>query len=96
MDWSEPTPRCGTVRELSVVRRGDGSQNADSFSDESRKLQGKGTNAESVRGPADWKSLMRNHREVLNISLDPPETKRILLKTKIFVNASLQCCEEKI
>jgi len=96
MDWSEFTPRCNTVRELSVVRRGDGSQNADSFSDESRKLQGEGTNAESVRGPADWKSLMRNHREVLNISLDPPETKRILLKTKIFVNASLQCCEEKI
>src|SRR6267142_7073898 len=94
MDWSEPTPRCGTVRELSVVRRGDGSQNADS--DESRKLQGKGTNAESVRGLADWKSLMRNHREVLNISLDPPETKRILLKTKKFVNASLRWSAEMI
>jgi hypothetical protein len=33
--------------------------------------------------------VIRKHREVLNISLDPPETKRILLKTKNFVNASL-------
>jgi hypothetical protein len=96
MDWSELTARSRTVRELSAVRGGDGSQNADSFLDESRKLQGEGANAESVRGPSDWKRLMRNHREVLNISLDPPETKRILLKTKIFVNASLQRCEEKI
>src|SRR5213592_4109968 len=31
-----------------------------------------------------WESLIRKHREVLNISLDPPETKRILLKTKNF------------
>jgi hypothetical protein len=39
---------------------------------------------------------MRKHREVLNISLDPPETKRILLKTKIFVNACLRCGQKKI
>jgi hypothetical protein len=50
------------------------------------KLQREDATAESVRGPTDWKSVMRKHREVLNISLDPPETKRILLKTKKFVN----------
>src|SRR5713101_4386449 len=43
----------------------------------------------SVQGPSDWNNIVRRHREVLNISLDPPETKRILLKTKNFVNASL-------
>src|SRR6266516_945018 len=35
----------------------------------------------SVRGPPDWNNIVRRHREVLNISLDPPETKRILLKS---------------
>ncbi len=51
------------------------------------KEQGKGTSAASVRGPPDWRSVIRKHREALCISLDPPETKRILLKTKKFVNA---------
>ncbi len=41
----------------------------------------------SVQGPSDWNNIVRRHREVLNISLDPPETKRILLKSKKFVNA---------
>src|SRR6266550_2657681 len=62
------------------------------FSDGLNKLQREGAITASVRGPSDWKSLIRIHREVLNISLDPPETKRILLKTKKFVNASLRRC----
>src|SRR5260370_12569027 len=65
-------------------------QNARFFLNELKKLQGKSAIAESVRGPTDWESLKRKHREVLNISLDPPETKRILLKTKKFVNACLR------
>src|SRR5713101_6883523 len=60
------------------------------------KLQREDATAESVRGPTDWKSVMRKLREVLNISLDPPETKRILLKTKKFVNACLRWRREKI
>jgi hypothetical protein len=63
--------------------------NKNIFSDELEKLQREGATAESVRGPTNWESWMRKHREVLNISLDPPETKRILLKTKKFVNACL-------
>jgi hypothetical protein len=61
------------------------------FSNELEKLQREDAIAESVRGPTNWGSWIRKHREVLNISLDPPETKRILLKTKKFVNACL-CC----
>src|SRR6266513_6515198 len=60
------------------------------FSDGLNTLHREGAITASVRGPSDWKSLIRIHREVLNISLDPPETKRILLKTKKFVNASLR------
>jgi|GraSoi_2013_40cm_1033754.scaffolds.fasta_scaffold36647_2 hypothetical protein len=71
-------------------------QNVEVFSERLEILQRQGAIAESVRGPTDWKSVMRKHREVLNISLDPPETERILLKTKKFVNACLQCCKEKI
>jgi hypothetical protein len=57
------------------------------FLDGLEKLDGTGAALSSVRVPADWKSAVRKHREVLDISLDPPETKRILLKTKNFVNA---------
>ena len=54
------------------------------------RLHGKGATVVCVRVPADWSNFFRKHREVLNISLDPPETKRILLKTKKFVNASFK------
>src|SRR5207302_1747030 len=63
---------------------------ANTFSDGLEKLQEEGAIAESVRGPTNWESLIRKHREVLNISLDTPETKRILLKTKKLVNACLR------
>src|SRR6266550_1499710 len=66
------------------------------FSDGLNKLRREGAITASVRGPSDWKSLIRIHREVLNISLDPPQTKRILLKTKNFVNASLRRRPETI
>jgi hypothetical protein len=35
------------------------------------RLCRKGATMASVRVPADWSSLFRKHREVLNISLDP-------------------------
>ena len=43
----------------------------------------------SIRSPSNWKKVWRKHREVLNIFLDPPQTGRILLKSKKFVNACL-------
>jgi hypothetical protein len=82
--------------ELSAVDGEDWLQTARYFLDEAERLQGEGADAESDRGPPDWKSVIRKHREVLNISLDPPETKRILLKTKKFVNASLRWRRKKI
>jgi hypothetical protein len=54
------------------------------------KLQQKGLTAASAGGPSDWKSAVRKHREAPNISPDPQETKRILLKSKKFVNACLR------
>ena len=75
--------------DLSAVR-GDGRpQDSKCLADGVDKLRRARALAASVRGPSDWESVIRKHREVLNISLDPPETKRILLKTKNFVNASL-------
>jgi len=76
---------------------GDGCpQHTNIFSDGLEKLWEEGAIAGSVRGPTNWVSLIRKHREVLNISLDPPETKRILLKTKNFVNACLRRWPEMI
>ncbi len=75
--------------DLSAVR-GDGSpQDSKCFADGLDKLLRERALTASVRGPSDWESVIRKHREVLNISLEPPETKRILHKTKNFVNASL-------
>ena len=44
-----------------------------------RKLPGgvdrevrEGASAASVGGPSDWRSVIRKHREALNISADPP------------------------
>jgi hypothetical protein len=58
------------------------------------KGQGESASAASVRGPSDWRSVIRKHREALSISADPLETKRILLKTIFFVNACLRWIEK--
>jgi hypothetical protein len=83
-------------KDLSATNGDDRPQCTNTFWDGPEKLQGEGAIAESVRGPTNWESLIRKHREVLNISLDPPETKRILLKTKFFVNARLRRWAEMI
>src|SRR5882724_281444 len=96
MDWLPNRDCFKNDFDLSAVTEDGCPCNANIFLAELEKLQRGDATAESVRGPTDWKSVMRKHREVLNISLDPPETERILLKTKKFVNACLQCCKEKI
>jgi len=89
MAWTGAPHRFRNDFDLSAVR-GDGSpQDSKCFADGLDKLRRERALTASVRGPSDWESVIRKHREVLNISLDPPETKRILLKTKNFVNASL-------
>jgi len=87
--WTGVPHRFRNDFDLSAVK-GDGRpQDSKCFADGLDKLRRARALAASVRGPSDWESVIRKHREVLNISLDPPETKRILLKTKNFVNASL-------
>ncbi len=52
------------------------------FSEGPDKLQSEGAIAASVRGPSDWNSFIRIHREVLNISLDPPRDETDITQNK--------------
>src|SRR5258708_13327333 len=90
INWSPIPHRFKNDFDLSAMGGDNCPKKAKCLSDELETLQREGAITESVRGPPDWKSLIRKHREVLNISLDPPRTKRILLKTKNFVTASLR------
>jgi len=96
MGLPQTTKRSRKDCPLPATNGDDCLSHANIFLDGLEKLQEEGAIAESVRGPTNWESLIRKHREVLNISLDPPETKRILLKTKNFVNACLRRWTEMI
>src|SRR5260370_10329834 len=87
INWSPIPHRFKNDFDLSAMGGDNCPKKAKRLSNELEILQRGGAITESVRGPPDWKSLIRKHREVLNISLDPPRTKRILLKTKNFSNA---------
>src|SRR5260370_234615 len=90
INWSPIPHRFKNDFDLSAMGGDNCPKKAKRLSNELEILQRGGAITESVRGPPDWKSLIRQHREVINISLDPTRTKRILLKTKNFVNASLR------
>src|SRR5260370_31319183 len=90
INWSPIPHRFKNDFDLSAMGGDNCPKKAKRLSNELEILQRGGAITESVRGPPDWKSLIRKHREVLNISLDPPRTKRILLNTKNFVNASFR------
>src|SRR5260370_13692078 len=90
INWSPIPHRFKNDFDLSAMGGDNCPKKAKRLSNELEILQREGAITESVRGPPDWKSLIRQHREVINISLDPTRTKRILLKTKNFVNASLR------
>jgi hypothetical protein len=96
MDWSRIPQRFRNEYDLSAVRGDDGPRNAKCLTDGLGKLKREGAVTVSAKGPSDWRSVIRKHCEALNISLAPPETKRIVLKTKKFVNACLWRHAEKI
>jgi len=82
--WTGVPHRFRNDFDLSAVK-GDGRpQDSKCFADGLDKLRRARALAASVRGPSDWESVIRKHREVLNISLDPPRNETDITQNKKF------------
>jgi len=82
--WTGVPHRFRNDFDLSAVRKDGSPQDSKCFADGVDKLRRERALTASVRGPSDWESVIRKHREVLNIFAGPPRNETDITQNKKF------------